>query len=192
MQQLIFGALTLASFGFFAFNLRKIAQNIHMGLPLDRTDRKAERWRTMLLVALGQKKMFTRPIPALLHLALYVSFMITQIELIEILVDGISGSHRFFQDSLGGFYTFVISFIEILSVLAFVATIFFLARRNMLKLPRFNMKELVGWPTQDANLILVFELILISFIFTMNGADEVLQSYEGHHGLYFHELPALF
>jgi len=180
MQQLIFGALTLASFGFFAFNLRKIAQNIHMGLPLDRTDRKAERWRTMLLVALGQKKMFTRPIPALLHLALYVSFMITQIELIEILVDGISGSHRFFQDSLGGFYTFVISFIEILSVLAFVATIFFLARRNMLKLPRFNMKELIGWPTQDANLILVFELILISFIFTMNGADEVLQSFAGH------------
>lgn len=180
MQQLIFGALTLASFGFFAFNLRKIAQNIHMGLPLDRTDRKAERWRTMLLVALGQKKMFTRPVPALLHLALYVSFVITQIELIEILVDGISGSHRFFQDSLGGFYTFVISFIEILSVLAFVATIFFLARRNMLKLPRFNMKELVGWPTQDANLILVFELILISFIFTMNGADEVLQSYTGH------------
>lgn len=180
MQQLIFGVITLASFGFFAFNLRKIAQNIHLGLPLDRTDRKAERWRTMLLVALGQKKMFTRPIPALLHLALYVSFVITQIELIEILVDGMSGSHRFFQDSLGGFYTFVISFIEILSVLAFAATIFFLARRNMLKLPRFNMKELVGWPTQDANLILVFELILISFIFTMNGADEVLQSYEGH------------
>ncbi|MFM7005892.1 MAG: 4Fe-4S dicluster domain-containing protein [Flavobacteriales bacterium] len=177
MQQLVFGVLTLASFGFFAFNLRKIAQNIHLGLPLDRSDNKAERMKTMLLVALGQKKMFTRPIPALLHLALYVSFVITQIELIEILVDGFSGSHRFFQDSLGGFYTFVISFIEILSVLAFVATVFFLARRNLLKLPRFNMKELAGWPTQDANLILVFELILISFIFTMNGADEVLQSY---------------
>lgn len=180
MQQLIFGVLTLASFGFFAFNLRKIAQNIHMGLPLDRSDRKADRWRTMLLVALGQKKMFTRPIPALLHLALYASFVITQIELIEILIDGICGSHRFFQESLGGFYTFIISFIEVLSVLAFVATVAFLARRNMLKLPRLNMKELSGWPTQDANLILIFELVLISFIFTMNGADEVLQTYAGN------------
>lgn len=175
MHQLIFSVLTLASFGFFAFNLRKIAQNIHMGLPLDRTDRKADRWRTMLLVALGQKKMFTRAIPALLHLSLYAAFVITQIELVEILVDGISGSHRFFQDSLGGFYNFMISFIEILSVLAFIGTIAFLARRNMLKLPRLRMKELVGWPTLDANLILVFELILISFIFTMNGADEVLR-----------------
>jgi heterodisulfide reductase subunit C len=175
MHQLIFSVLTLASFGFFAFNLRKIAQNIHMGLPLDRTDRMADRWRTMLLVALGQKKMFTRPIPAILHLSLYAAFVITQIELVEILVDGISGSHRFFQDSLGGFYTFMISFIEILSVLAFIGTIAFLARRNMLKLPRLSMKELVGWPTLDANLILVFELILISFIFTMNGADEVLR-----------------
>lgn len=175
MHQLIFSVLTLVSFGFFAFNLRKIAQNIHLGLPLDRADRKADRWRTMLLVALGQKKMFTRPIPALLHLSLYAAFVITQIELVEILVDGISGSHRFFQDSLGGFYTFMISFIEILSVLAFIGTIAFLARRNMLKLPRLSMKELVGWPTLDANLILVFELILLSFIFTMNGADEVLR-----------------
>ena len=175
MHQLIFSVLTLVSFGFFAFNLRKIAQNIHMGLPLDRADRKADRWRTMLLVALGQKKMFTRPIPALLHLSLYAAFVITQIELVEILVDGISGSHRLFQDSLGGFYTFMISFIEILSVLAFIGTIAFLARRNMLKLPRLSMKELVGWPTLDANLILVFELILLSFIFTMNGADEVLR-----------------
>ncbi|MFN5652640.1 MAG: 4Fe-4S dicluster domain-containing protein, partial [Flavobacteriia bacterium] len=180
MQQLIFAVLTLLSFGLFAYNLRKIAQNIHMGLPLDRSDRNAERWRTMLLVALGQKKMFTRPIPARLHLALYASFVITQIELIEILVDGMSGSHRFFQNGRGGFYTFMISFIEVLSVLAFIGTVAFLARRNMLKLPRLNMKELAGWPTQDANLILVFELILISFIFTMNGADEVLQTYAGN------------
>lgn len=179
MQQLVFGLLTLASFGFFAYNLRKIAQNIHLGLPLDRSDNKAERFKTMLLVALGQKKMFTRPIPALLHLALYAAFVITQIELIEIIVDGLSGSHRFFQEILGGFYTFMISFIEILSVLAFIGTLAFLARRNMLKLPRLNMKELAGWPTKDANLILIMEIVLIAFIFTMNGADEVLQSYAG-------------
>jgi len=175
MQQLIFGVLTLLSFGFFAFNLRKIAQNIHLGQAINRSDNKAERWRTMLLVALGQKKMFSRPIPALLHLALYAAFVITQIELIEILVDGLSDSHRFFQNSLGAFYTFIISFIEVLSVLAFIGTLAFLARRNMLKLPRLNMKELAGWPTQDANLILIMEIVLISFIFTMNGADEVLR-----------------
>lgn len=180
MQQLVFGILTLASFGFFAFNLRKIAQNIHLGLPLDRSDNRAARWRTMLLVALGQKKMFSRPIPALLHLALYAAFVITQIELIEILVDGLSGSHRFFQEGFGGFYTFMISFIEVLSVLAFIGTLAFLARRNMLKLPRLNMKELAGWPTKDANLILIMEIILIAFIFTMNGADEVLQFYAGN------------
>jgi heterodisulfide reductase subunit C/nitrate reductase gamma subunit len=180
MQQILFGVLTLLSFGFFAFNLRKIAQNIHLGQAINRSDNKAERWRTMLLVALGQKKMFSRPIPALLHLAIYAAFVITQIELIEILVDGLSGSHRFFQNGLGAFYTFMISFIEVLSVLAFIGTLAFLARRNMLKLPRLNMKELAGWPTQDANLILIMEIVLISFIFTMNGADEVLQSYAGN------------
>jgi heterodisulfide reductase subunit C/nitrate reductase gamma subunit len=108
-------------------------------------------------------------------LAIYAAFVITQIELIEILVDGLSGSHRFFQNGLGAFYTFMISFIEVLSVLAFIGTLAFLARRNMLKLPRLNMKELAGWPTQDANLILIMEIVLISFIFTMNGADEVLR-----------------
>lgn len=172
MHQLIFGVLALISIGFFAFNLRKIAQNIHLGLPLNRSDQKAKRWKTMLLVALGQKKMFTRPIAALLHLTIYAAFVITQIELIEIFIDGLSGSHRYFQPSLGAFYTFTISFIEILSILAFIGTLAFLARRNMLKLPRLNMKELAGWPTKDANLILIMEIVLIACIFTMNGADE--------------------
>jgi len=109
-----------------------------------------------------------------LHMALYSAFVITQIELIEIIVDGVSGSHRIFRPSLGGFYTFIVSFIEVLSVLAFIATIAFLSRRNLIKLPRLNMKELAGWPKKDANLILILELILITFIFMMNGADEVL------------------
>ena len=128
----------------------------------------------MLLVAFGQQKMFTRPIPAILHLCLYVAFVITQIELIEIIVDGISGNHRFFMHFLGRFYTFIISFIEVLSVLAFVATFAFLARRNLLKVPRLVKNELNGWPKLDANLILIAEIILICFIFMMNGADEVL------------------
>lgn len=173
---LIFAVLTVVGFGFFTWNISKVRSNILLGRDIDRTDNKGERWKTMLLVALGQKKMFSRPIPALLHLCLYVAFVITQIELIEIIADGLTGHHRLFHDALGGFYTFMISFIEILSVLAFIATVAFLARRNLLKLPRLTMKELAGWPKQDANIILIAEITLICFIFMMNGADEVLYS----------------
>lgn len=171
---IVFGVLLVGGFGFFAWNVLKIRSNIFLGKELDRTDRRGERWKTMLLVAFGQKKMFQRPIPALLHFAIYAAFVITQIELIEIFVDGISGSHRIFRPALGGFYTFMISFIEILSMLAFVATFAFLARRNLIKLPRLNMREMKGWPKLDGNLILIFEILLICFIFMMNGADEVL------------------
>lgn len=169
-----FAIISLAGFGFFAWNMLKIRQNIKLGRDLDRSDNSGERWKTMILVAFGQKKMFSRPIPALLHFAIYAAFVITQIELIEIVVDGLSGNHRVFREALGGFYTFMISFIEILSLLALVATIIFLSRRNLLKLPRLNMKEMAGWPKQDANLILIMEIVLVCCIFTMNGADEVL------------------
>jgi heterodisulfide reductase subunit C len=171
---LIFILLTVAGFGFFSWNVAKVRANILLGRDLDRTDRKEERWKVMTLVALGQKKMFARPIPAILHLMLYAAFVITQIELIEIIVDGVTGNHRTFFAALGGFYTFMLSFIEILSVLAFVATILFLARRNLLKIPRLVKSELNGWPKLDANLILIAEIVLICFIFMMNGADEVL------------------
>ena len=171
---IIFGILLIGGTSFFALNVLKIRQNILLGREVNRTDNSKERWRTMLLVAFGQKKMFQRPVPAILHLFIYAAFVITQIELIEIVVDGFSGHHRIFRPALGGFYTFLISFIEILSVLAFVATIAFLARRNLLKLPRFTMREMVGWAKLDGNLILCFEFLLICFIFMMNGADEVL------------------
>jgi heterodisulfide reductase subunit C len=155
----------------------------------------------MALIAFGQKKMFTRPIPALLHFTLYAAFIITQIELLEIIVDGLFGTHRFFKTGLGGFYTFLISFIEILSLLALVATLAFLSRRNLLKLPRFNKAEMLGWPTKDANLILIMEIVLVACIFTMNGTDEVLYSlgkshYEGTGSFNFaisqHLGPAIF
>jgi hypothetical protein len=123
---------------------------------------------SMMLVAFGQQKMFSRPIPAILHLFLYAAFIITQIELLEIIFDGAAGSHRAFRESLGGFYTFMVSFIEILSVLAFIGTIAFLARRNLLKVPRLVKSELNGWPKLDANIILISEIILICFIFMMN------------------------
>lgn len=178
---IIFGVLLIAGTGFFAWNVLKIRQNILLGKDIDRTDNSKERWKTMLLVAFGQKKMFQRPIPAILHLFIYAAFVITQIELIEIVVDGIVGTHRVFRPALGGFYTFIVSFIEILSVLAFVATIAFLTRRNLLKIPRFTMREMVGWAKLDGNLILCFEFLLICFIFMMNGADEVLYSRGASH-----------
>ena len=172
---IIFSLLVIVGFGFFGYNIWKVRSNILLGRDVNRSDNFWTRLKLMTLVAFGQKKMFSKPIPAFLHLALYVAFVITQIELIEILADGLSGGHRSLRPFLGGFYTFMISFIEILSVLAFIATIAFLARRNMLKVPRLRMSELKGWPTKDANLILIFEVILLVCIFTMNGADEAAQ-----------------
>lgn len=176
----VFSILLLVGFGFFAWNVLKVRSNILMGRDIERKDRPADRWKTMLLVAFGQQKMFARPVPALLHLCIYAAFVITQIELIEIIIDGVTGSHRTFHESLAGFYTFMISFIEILSVLALVATVIFLARRNVLKLPRFNMAEMKGWPKIDGNMILFMELILVCCIFTMNGSDEVLHLRTGN------------
>lgn len=165
--------ITLGSTLFF-INAKKIRRNILLGKDIEIRDNKSERIKTMVLIALGQKKMFARPIPAILHLFLYVAFIITQIELIEIVFDGLTGHHRAFRASLGGFYTFIISLIEVLSVLAFIGTLAFLYRRNLLKVPRLTMNELNGWPKLDANIILLMEFTLICFIFMMNGADEVL------------------
>ncbi len=176
ISTIIFTIIFLASSLFFVKNAKKVRRNILLGKDISIKDNKGERIKTMVLVALGQKKMFNRPIPAILHLFLYVAFVITQIELIEIIVDGISGNHRSFRPTLGSFYTFIVSLIEILSVLAFIGTIAFLARRNLLKIPRLVKSELNGWPKLDANLILIAEIILICFIFMMNGADEVLYS----------------
>lgn len=176
LQSILFlGVLVIT--GWFAWKgYRRVYRNIHLGKAGQHEGRYAERLRNVLLVAFGQQKMFKNVLPAVLHLFIYVAFLVTQIELIEIFVDGLSGSHRFFAPYLGGFYTFVISFIELLSVLAFVATIIFLARRNLLRVPRFHKPEMKGWPFRDANLILFGEIILIIGIFCMNGGDKVLQA----------------
>lgn len=180
LQQLIF-IVILAVVGYFVWKkARQIYQSISMGKPENRTDQPAQRLKNMLLLAFGQKKMFRNLTPALLHLCVYVAFVITQIELIEIITDGVFGVHRFFRPYLGGFYTFIISFIEVLSVLALVATLAFLSRRNLLKLPRFTMKELAGWPMKDANLILIGEIVLVTGIFSMNTAD--MQLHQGEYG----------
>jgi len=118
--------------------------------------------------------MFQRIVPALLHLFIYVAFLFTSTELIEIIADGISGSHRFFLNKLGWIYVLLISTIEVLSVLAFISTLYFLARRNLLQVPRFKMSEMTGWPKLDGNIILYLEIVLLVCVFTMNGADEAL------------------
>ncbi|MBP6754866.1 MAG: (Fe-S)-binding protein [Bacteroidia bacterium] len=201
LSNIIFAVTLIIGVGFFVKNVKKIIRNIKLGQHVNRTDNAAARWKNMALIAMGQKKMFTRPIPALLHFTLYAAFIITQIELLEIIVDGLFGTHRFFKTGLGGFYTFLISFIEILSLLALMATLAFLSRRNLLKLPRFNKAEMLGWPTKDANLILIMEIVLVTCIFTMNGTDEVLYSlgtshYEGSGSFNFaisqHLGPAIF
>ena len=171
ISNIIFILVLLGSSAFFAYKVRQIIQNIKLGKSLDRSDRKGERMKTTIRVALGQSKMVTRPVAGILHIFIYVAFVITQIEFLESIVDGITGNHRIFSE-VGGFYVFVISTIEVLSVLALVATFVFLARRNLLKIPRFVKSEMTGWPKLDGNIILYLEIILVCCIFMMNGADE--------------------
>ncbi len=176
IQQLIFTLVTLAtiilSYRAYAF----IIKNIKFGRQYELVNDKSSRWKTMVLIALGQGKMFKYFLPALFHLFIYVAFIFTQIELLEILIDGFFGKHRIFAPTLGGFYTFIISLIEILSVFAFVATIIFLSRRNLLNIKRFHLPEMKGWPFTDANLILLGEILLITGIFLSNSSDLVLQT----------------
>lgn len=174
ISSIIFIVILLGSTAFFGYKVKQIIQNIRLGKSVNRLDRKGERMKTMIRVALGQSKMVTRPVAGILHIFIYVAFVITQVELIEIVIDGFAGTHRIFANPLGGFYTFVISLIEVLSLLALIATFAFLARRNLLKIPRFVKSEMNGWPKLDGNIILYLEFILVICIFTMNGADEAL------------------
>ncbi len=171
IQQITFLFISAAAFGLAARQFMKIRRNVLLGKEEKVEGDTGQRWRNVLLVAFGQSRMFKRWIPAVLHFFIYAAFLITQIELIEIFIDGLGGVHRFFWPTLGGFYTFIISFIEVLSVLALVGTVIFLIRRNILKTPRFQQPEMKGWPRLDANIILYLEVLLIVFIFLMNSAD---------------------
>jgi len=175
LQQIFFAIIVLLSIAWASKQFMRVRRNILLGKDEDLSGNEAERWKNMALIAFGQKKMFKRWIPAVLHLFIYVAFLMTQIELIEIFIDGFFGTHRFFVDYIGILYPIIISFIEILSVGAFIATIIFLARRNLLKIPRFHKPEMTLWPKLDGNLILLGELALLVGIFSMNGADVVLQ-----------------
>ena len=182
IAQILFTLLLIAGGGYFTLNIRKAIRNIKLGKATNRTGRKAERWRNMLLKSFGQQKMFKRPVPALLHLFAYLGFIIINIEVLEILIDGVFGTHRVFAP-LGKLYNFLIGAFEILAILVIVAVIIFWIRRNMLKLLRFQSPEMKGWPKNDANLILYFEMVLMSAFLLMNAADHKLQLLK--HGHYF-------
>ena len=175
LSNLIF-ALCLGIAGFiFGRNVVRIKRNIQIGVDIDRFDRPILRWKTMARVALGQSKMTVRPIAAFLHALVYVGFVVINIEVLEIIIDGLFGTHRVFS-FLGGLYDFLIGSFEILAFLVLVACVIFALRRNVLQIKRFVMKEMDGWPKTDANLILVFEILLMSAFLLMQSSDLHLQN----------------
>lgn len=176
VQQVLFILCSGIAVYFFSKKVAEIRRNILLGRDEDISDHPSARWRNVLLLALGQKKMFKRPVPALLHFAVYAGFIIINIEILEIFLDGITGHHRLFAPVLGGLYSFLIGFFEILAALVLVSCAIFLIRRNILKLRRLNMPELNGWPREDANIILITEIVLMGLFLTMNSVDQVLQS----------------
>jgi ferredoxin len=176
IAQILFIILTATALYLFSKNLLLIRRNILIGKAGFVNDQKVRRWKNVFLLALGQKKMFKKPIVAILHLILYVGFIIINIELLEIMADGILGTHRIFESyfekfELASLYNFIINSFEILAALVLLACIVFLVRRNMLKLKRFMSNDLAGWPRSDANYILIAEIILMGLFLVMNAAD---------------------
>jgi len=171
ISSIIFLILTVIAFYIFAKKLGTIKRNIHLGRPIELNDQPLARWKNVFMLALGQKKMFQNIPVALLHLILYVGFIIINIELLEIIIDGIVGTHRFFKPFLGALYPILINSFEMLALLVFVACIFFLSRRNIIRVKRLISKDLTGWPKTDANLILAIEMVLMGLFLTMNAAD---------------------
>ena len=175
IENVLFTIILATGAGLFTWNVRKIIRNIQLGKKLDRTDQPAKRWKIMAKVALGQSKMLVRPIPAILHLFVYIGFVIINIEVLEILLDGIFGTHRLFA-FLGGFYDFLIASFEILALLVLIGVVAFFIRRNVIYIKRFRQNELNGWPRSDANIILGIEVLLMSAFLIMNASDTILAS----------------
>ena len=178
IASLIFLACFIAGVTFFSLNAKKIYRNIRLGRDIDRFDQPNERLMKTVKVALGQSKMVVRPIAGFLHIIVYLGFVIINLEVLEIIIDGIFGTHRFFASFMGGFYDFLIGSFEILAFGVLAACVVFLIRRNVLNIRRFQMKELIGWPKNDANIILVVEILLMGAFLTMNASDLILQGRE--------------
>ncbi|MGO3708209.1 MAG: 4Fe-4S dicluster domain-containing protein [Mesonia hippocampi] len=174
VSQIAFLAAFIVAISFFIRNVRRLYRNIKLGKAIDRTDRPKERLSNMIRVALGQSKMVKRPVAGILHILVYVGFIIINIEMLEIVIDGIFGTHRVFS-FLGGTYNFLIGAFEILALLVIVSIITFWIRRNVIKIKRFWSSEMKGWPKNDANYILYFEVALMTCFLLMNAADYQLQ-----------------
>jgi heterodisulfide reductase subunit C len=182
VQQILFILLAAVAIWLFVKKAKFIRRNINLGRD-EKFSPHPDRWKNVLLMAFGQKRMFDKPLVALLHFAVYAGFIIINIEILEIILDGIFGTHRLFAPFLGSFYSFVINFFEVLAFLVLTSCVIFLLRRNLVRVRRLNMTELNGWPRSDANYILVFEIVLMTLFLTMNASDKALQLKNyGHYG----------
>ncbi len=175
-SSIVFGLLFISGVSIFVINCKKIIRNIQIGKKINRSDNKKERFFKMLRLAFGQSKMLDKPIVGLLHLVVYVAFILINIEIIEIIIDGFSGSHRALAPFLGNFYNFLIGFFEILALLVIISVLVFWLRRNVMNIRRLISNELKGWPKNDANYILYIEIILMFLFLNMNATDLHLQS----------------
>jgi heterodisulfide reductase subunit C len=176
IPNIVFVLIFLFSIFWFSKNVKKIYKNINLGISIDRNDNKKLRTIQMLKIAFGQSKMIDKPIVGLLHIVVYVGFLVLNIELLEIIVDGALGTHRVFAPFLGSFYNFLIGFFEIFALLVIISVIVFWIRRNVINIKRFLSSEMKGWPKNDGNIILYVELILMFLFLTMNGADLWIQN----------------
>jgi len=174
VSQIIFILILGIAIVLFWRAVSRISKNINLGRPLDRKDHPAERWKTMFLVAIGQSKMVKRPLAGVMHILIYVGFIIINVEVLEILIDGVLGTHRIFS-FLGPFYTLLISAFEFLAVGVIIACVTFLLRRNVARLKRFWSREMTIWPRSDANIILVTEILLMCAFLTLDTSDTLIQ-----------------
>ncbi len=180
ISNIVFIVILVAAVAAFTVQVRKIRRNILLGRDVDRSDRKSERLSNMIRVALGQSKMVVRPVAGIMHIFIYVGFVIINIEVLEIIIDGIFGTHRIFAFA-GGLYDFLIGSFEVLALLVLVACVVFFVRRNAMNIKRFHSKEMTSWPKSDANIILIVEVLLMSAFLSMNAADYILQTRGADH-----------
>jgi len=186
LPNIIFALALIAGIGFFARNVKKLTRNIKLGKDVDVSDNKSQRWKNMARIALGQTKMVVRPVAGIMHVIVYVGFIIINIEVLEIILDGLLGTHRLFSP-LGSIYDFLIGSFEILALLVIVAVVVFWIRRNIIRIQRFIKPEMKGWPKTDGNMILYIEFVLMVLFLTMNATDFQLQQLGAEH---YHEAGA--
>jgi len=181
LQQILFILAASIAIGIFSKKIRYIRSNIYLGRKEDFSDHRAERWKNVILLAFGQKKMFRNPLVAIMHLIIYAGFAIINLEVLEIFLDGVFGTHRLFASPLGHLYSWLINSFEFLAVGVLTVCVIFLCRRNIVKLKRFVSHDLDGWPRSDANYILSIEIVLMILFLTMNATDTLLQQRDFSH-----------